>query len=232
MVTLDEYLERESFIKANDLPLADIKEYWPSLLPVSTLESRIDLIVNQLGLDKKVLNFAPIFGLSDENIYGRVDLIINQLGLDKKVLNHAQIFSYSDDRINGRVDLIINQLSLDKKVLNFAAIFGYSDANITGTVGFLRTIISDEKINNWPAYIGCSLKRMRECYEHLTITMGYDKEELNLNKIIWSISKQNVIDNKSLIDQYTNLPDKFNYQDNPNILLQKPAQLRKQLKKY
>ena len=170
MVSLDEYLVREQFVKDNDLPLSDIKSYWPSLLPVSNLESRVDLIVNQLGLDRKVLNHAPIFG--------------------------------------------------------------YSDSNITGTVGFLRTIISDEQINNWPAYIGCSLRRMRECYEHLTINMGYDTEDLNLNKIIWSISKQNVIDNKTIIDGCTNLPDKFKYQDNPNILLQKPAQLRNKLRNY
>jgi len=74
---------------------------------------------------------------------------------------------------------------------------------------------------------------MKECYEYLTTTLGYDKEELDLNAVIWSISKQNIIDNIKLINNCPyELPDKYDYSTNPNILLKKPVRLIKELDQY
>jgi len=77
-----EYKHREDYIINQGLRLDKIKELWPNLLPVDTLEDRI-LLIEQLGLDKKILNHAPIFGYSNQNILDKVDLITKQLGLDK-----------------------------------------------------------------------------------------------------------------------------------------------------
>ncbi|MEA3229698.1 MAG: hypothetical protein U9P44_02180, partial [archaeon] len=165
--------------------------------------NRYSLITEDLNLNEKILNFGPVFGLSDEYILNRYKLITEDLGLDKKVLNFERIFGYSDEKIVERFRLITEDYGLDKSILNFGQLFSYSEKNIRDTLDYFKgTLHLDNSfIEKNGLFIGCSLNRVKGAYTAMVDELGFDLNYLDVNQLIFSSKREDILKNKELLDK-------------------------------
>lgn len=208
-------------------------EHFPFILQLrkDRIKSHIKLLTEDLGLDRKVLNYAPIFALSEKYILDRCSLIIKDLNLNKKVLNFERIFGYSDEKIVERFRLITEDYGLDKSILNFGQLFSYSEKNIRDTLDYFKgTLHLDNSfIEKNGLFIGCSLNRVKGAYTAMVDELGFDLNYLDVNQLIFSSKREDILKNKELLDKVSEsldyLPSQINYNEKPNILLLKHKKL-------
>ncbi|MCK4550352.1 MAG: hypothetical protein KAT91_00180 [Candidatus Aenigmarchaeota archaeon] len=201
------------------------------------IRNTFKVVVTKLGLDKNILEHTTIFDLSEKNITDTVYFFRHTVGWDNAQIEARPIYiTLSVKRMKYAYGSMTKDLRFKPDTLDLDKLFfESSELRILDTKKFLETVYT--KINTIPPSIDYNenpnilllshkeSKQMKTSYRLMTKTLGFDPNNLELDRLFFKSSESKILTNKKRLDElyptFGTIPTNIDYNKNPNILLLK-----------